>query len=407
MQIPESLFQKAAVASLVALYFCIPWTLAGANVSLLCLLVAWILERRWRERWNMAAQNSVAPALVVLYALLLVGALYTTASWTEVTEHWLKYDKLLLMVAALSLLLAPTVRDRCWTAFTVAMLATLGTSYLNIWWDLPWSRTQNQGWGADHSVFKDYITQGALMALLMVRALYLGMRTSVGWHRAFWWLIALLAFVCNTQLSWGRTGYISTGVAIIVFAFVLTPTRRWPHVALLLGAILIVAVWSSPSITQRTAQALHEMGQQPDSTTSIGQRLFMWQRSLELFNARPFLGWGTGAYHGEFCRLAASAKWCASGTFHPHNQFLFFMVEYGLVGLVCFLAVLVAAARQAWHMERGDRAVALAFLGVVCVGNMTHSGFWLSNEGLAYGFGLVLVLSAPRDIRSTSGGDKA
>jgi len=33
---------------------------------------------------------------------------------------------------------------------------------------------------------------------------------------------------------------------------------------------------------------------------------------------------------------------------------------------------------------------------VAGVGSLTHSGIWLANEGLAYCFGLVLVLTAPR-----------
>ena len=396
MQHLSSLSRNAAAASIVALYFCIPWTLAGANITLLCMAVAWVLEGRWRKRWQIAADNAVTPALVALYGLLLLGALYTTAPWADVADHLMKYHKLLLMVVALSLLSDPVVRGRCWTAFTIAMLLTLLSSYLNIWFTLPWSKSQNLGWGADHSVFKDYITQGALMTLLMLRALYLALSGAPARNRWFWAAIALLAFVCNTQLSWGRTGYLSTGVAVLVFFLALTPARRWLHVLLLLGVALFLVVWLSPTIIQRVALAVHEIGQQPDSATSIGQRLFTWQRSLDLFWVHPFLGWGTGAYHGEYCRLVASQAWCAAGSFHPHNQFLFFMVEYGLIGLVCFMALLGAAAWQAWHLAPRDRAVAMAFLGVVCVGNMTHSGFWLSNEGLAYGFGLVLVLSAAR-----------
>jgi hypothetical protein len=74
---------------------------------------------------------------------------------------------------------------------------------------------------------------------------------------------------------------------------------------------------------------------------------------------------------------------------------LFFMIEHGIPGLLAFVAVFAAALWQAARMERLDRAVAFAFVGVACVGSLTHSGIWLANEGLAYGFGLVLVLTAP------------
>jgi hydrogenase/urease accessory protein HupE len=71
------------------------------------------------------------------------------------------------------------------------------------------------------------------------------------------------------------------------------------------------------------------------------------------------------------------------------------MIEHGIPGLLAFAAVFAAALWQAARMERLDRAVAVAFVGVACVGSLTHSGIWLANEGLAYSFGLVLVLTAP------------
>lgn len=397
MQYPHVFLRAAAAFSLIAAYFSIPWTLAGANITLLCLVLAWVLGGAWRQRWDVACDNAVTFPLLALYGLILLGALYTTAPWRVVLDHWLKYDKLLLMVIAISLMARDEkTRERCWTAFTIAALFTLASSYLSIWWRLPWSRAQTLGWGGDHSVFKDYITQSVLMVLLMLRGLYLALRTPVAWQRAAWLAVAVLAFVCNTQLLYGRTGYVATAVAVLAFVLAMVPVRRWWMALGLVAVVLGVAVLLSPTIVPRVALGLKELGQVPETTTSIGPRLYFLHYGLELFSQKPWLGWGTGAYHGEFCRIATTPEWCAAGSFHPHNQFLFFMIEHGLPGLVAFAGVFVAALWQARRMERLDRAVAIAFVGVAGVGSLTHSGIWLANEGLAYCFGLVLVLTAPR-----------
>ena len=397
MQYPHVFLRAAAAFSLIAAYFSIPWTLAGANITLLCLVLAWVLGGAWRQRWGVARDNAVTFPLLALYGLILLGALYTTAPWRVVLDHWLKYDKLLLMVIAISLLAQDEkTRERCWTAFTIAALFTLASSYLSIWWRLPWSRAQTLGWGGDHSVFKDYITQSVLMVLLMLRGLYLALRTPGTWQRAAWLAVAVLAFVCNTQLLYGRTGYVATAVAVLAFVLALVPVRRWWMALALVAVLLAGAVLLSPTIVPRVALGLKELGQVPETTTSIGPRLYFLHYGLELFSQKPWLGWGTGAYHGEFCRIATTPEWCAAGSFHPHNQFLFFMIEHGLPGLVAFAGVFVAALWQARRMERLDRAVAIAFVGVAGVGSLTHSGIWLANEGLAYCFGLVLVLTAPR-----------
>ena len=396
MQYPHVFLRSAAVFSAIAAFFSIPWTLAGANISLLCLVLAWLLAGDWRQRWDAARGNAVSLPLLVLYAIILLGAVYTTAPWRVVLDHWLKYDKLLLMVIAISLLAQDgKTRERCWTAFTIAALFTLASSYLSIWWRLPWSRAQTLGWGGDHSVFKDYITQSVLMALLMLRGLYLALRANVAWQRGAWLAVAALAFVCNTQLLYGRTGYVATAVAVLAFVLALVPVRRWWMALALVAVLLAGAVLLSPTIVPRVALGLKELGEVPETTTSIGPRLYFLHYGLDLFWQKPWLGWGTGAYHGEFCRIATTPEWCAAGSFHPHNQFLFFMVENGIPGLLAFAAVFAAALWQAARMERLDRAVAFAFVGVACVGSLTHSGIWLANEGLAYSFGLVLVLTAP------------
>ena len=396
MQYPHVFLRSAAVFSAIAAFFSIPWTLAGANISLLCLVLAWLLAGDWRQRWDAARGNAVSLPLLVLYAIILLGAVYTTAPWRVVLDHWLKYDKLLLMVIAISLLAQDgKTRERCWTAFTIAALFTLASSYLSIWWRLPWSRAQTLGWGGDHSVFKDYITQSVLMALLMLRGLYLALRANVAWQQGAWLAVAALAFVCNTQLLYGRTGYVATAVAVLAFVLALVPVRRWWMALALVAVLLAGAVLLSPTIVPRVALGLKELGEVPETTTSIGPRLYFLHYGLDLFWQKPWLGWGTGAYHGEFCRIATTPEWCAAGSFHPHNQFLFFMVEHGIPGLLAFAAVFAAALWQAARMERLDRAVAFAFVGVACVGSLTHSGIWLANEGLAYSFGLVLVLTAP------------
>ena len=79
MQYPHVFLLTAAAFSLIAAYFSIPWTLAGANITLLCLVLAWVLGGAWRQHWEVARDNAVTFPLLALYGLILLGALYTTA----------------------------------------------------------------------------------------------------------------------------------------------------------------------------------------------------------------------------------------------------------------------------------------------------------------------------------------
>ncbi|GAA4424916.1 hypothetical protein GCM10023090_19060 [Acidovorax lacteus] len=391
---PSAVFDRLARWCLVALFFMVPITLAGANIALACTLLFWLLAGRWRERAEAVRNLPVAVPLLGLFGLVVLGCLYSDASNKEMTHHLLKFSKLVWIVMAATLLVRPDTHAQCWRAFTLAALITLGFSYLNIWWNPSWSKTHNQGWGVDHTVFKDYISQGAVMALLMVRGLHQGWLATVPWRRWAWWTIAALAFVCNTQLSMGRTGYLATGVALLVFVLAVVPRRRWLPALAALVVVAGISVATSPQLQQRAVLAVSELNDHKTGTlSSIGQRMYFLTRSVELIAERPVWGWGTGAYHSQYCRVATTAEWCAAGQFHPHNQFLFFGVQYGALGLLLFLAVFVQAARAGRTWPTPSRALLWSYLAILAVGSMTHSSLWLSSESFFYAFALALVVT--------------
>ena len=54
-------------------------------------------------------------------------------------------------------------------------------------------------------------------------------RISSRWSGVLLWLaVAALAFVCNTQLLYGRTGYVATAVAVLAFVLALVPVLLVP-----------------------------------------------------------------------------------------------------------------------------------------------------------------------------------
>ena len=78
-----------------------------------------------------------------------------------------RYSKFLLVPVLIAVLHDDVWRRRAWVAFLVAMVITLASTYANIWWDLPWSKTDNDGWGKDHSVFANHIAQGLAMSFFV------------------------------------------------------------------------------------------------------------------------------------------------------------------------------------------------------------------------------------------------
>lgn len=392
MQIQQRADLVAKLAC-VALYFLFPISVAGANVSMLVVLVAGLLAGQYRQRWEAVRGNPVVWASLGLYAWMVIGIAYSPAPWSDVAQHLGKYFKLVFLVLVMSLLMDVKWRRRCWGAFTAAMLLTLASTYANIWVDLPWSRTHNQGWGVDHTVFKDYISQGIMMSMLVLIALSqtLNSMRTMRWRLA-WGGVALLTALSITHLSYGRTGYLALAAALGAFAlFAMKGRRRWLALAGV-GLAAVIVVYSSEGLRNRVALAVQEArSSHQEDLTSIGQRLYFAEKTWNLIQEKPVLGWGTGAYHGQFCRVATTPAWCDAGKFHPHNQLLFIWVENGLIGLGLLLLLILLPIFSVRDAAGSTSVLVAGFSGVFLVDSVTHASLWLSTESHFYTLMLALV----------------
>jgi len=384
---PSSFITLGAKASLVLVFFAFPISVALANVGLLFTLLFWLLGCIWGNSIRdirEALSNPLAPPALALFAWIVLATVWSPADGSLIGAALQKYVKFLLVPVFIGLLQDPTTRLRCWQAFGVAMLITLGVTWLNVWFDFSWTRTRNQGFGADHTVFKDYIAQGIQMSFFTVLALHHAVRAPNRARVAASVGVAALAATSVLFLSAGRTGYLALLLSLFVFTVFtmgLRP-RRTATAAVVFIGLTAVAITTSTQLRSRMADAWQQAQSSSINVpvTSIGARLEMNRFALQASLEAPVFGHGTAAYPVLAPNHFIDPSWCAVVCVHPHNQFTFFLFEQGLIGLALFLWFLLAIARQAWGMDAPRRAMMLGFLSVLIVSNMTHSSFWLSTE---------------------------
>ena len=402
---PRALLTIASAYCLVLVYFAFPVSVALANTTLaLAVLLAGVRlsDAQARAELVRMLRNPVVWPAMGLVLVMVVATLWSPADWSEYQNYLRKYFKLVLLPIFLFLLADPEMRKRCWQAFAVAMLLTLASTWLNVWFDLPWSSTQNQGFGVDHTVFKDHISQGIMMAFFTCSTLFWATKSASAVGRVLWTGVAVLAAASVLFLSVGRTGYLSLVLSVLVFAVVVLACR--PR---LLGAVLgagllglALAFALSSQFQQRTLQAWQEArSSSPSSVTSVGARVQVWHFAVQQIRERPLLGAGTGSYPVLATAHFENPAMCATICPHPHNQFLFFLFELGLLGLLVFAWFLWAIVRQAFRHPPAHRALMLSFVAVMLVSNMTHSSFWLSTESHFFIlFTALLMASAMRPV---------
>jgi O-antigen ligase len=305
------------------------------------------------------------------------------------------YSKLLMLLMLVSTLSDPQWRQRAWWGFIAGMTLVLTSTYANVLIDLPWSRTQNQGFGVDHSVFIEYVSQSVMTAVFLALTIQRALTAKDRWASIVWSLFALIALGSVVFLLQGRSGLVAAATVVTVLAAMHTPpTRRWQAVLILIiaGFLLVIA---SPLMMGRVLEAYDNIvGYKAFDGTSLGLRIDMWRLALQSFVEHPFIGTGNGTYHQI---AAAHFGHCEYTCTHPHNQYLFFAMEYGVLGLTAFLWLLWALATTAHRSRRPERSILFAITIVLAMDSLFNAPLWY--RGQSYFFyamlGLLIASNLP------------
>lgn len=380
---------------LVACCAAVPLGSALSNVLGILLLLSFVAGGGWAEHWHRWRGNPFVMATFALFATVLLGTLYSSAEFADIQRAVIKFSRLLYVPIAVAVLTDQRWVRRAVVAWFGAMLLTLLLSCLHALWAFPFARATREAAVGDHYIFKHHITQNVMMSVFAVAALAQRWRClPVGFGQKkrssfFWPLVASLAAFDVLYLVQGRAGYVTLLLNVVVMAVVLHGTIRHRRSALMVGllavAVLGASVVSEP-VRQRFYMAVSEVesAQAQGIGTSIGQRMEYASRALELIEARPLLGWGTGSYAREYCRVARTPEWCQRGAYNPHNQYLFLAAQCGLVGLTVLIGWLVCAGVVLRTLPLDLRLWGHALLATLVVHSFLDSPLYAVTESTWY-----------------------
>lgn len=361
----------------------------GGAWTLLTLTGLWAL---WRTRH--ATSHDTAPwiktwliATGLAMVLKTIPTLYWADPWAE------RQGEIRLLLGALAVWGLSRWRTR--NAPTVAHIAHALTisSALGLAWVLTYGRGE---------VCTHPIPWAVSMAMVSGLLLAIGLRSDASpLQRRVWWmggLLALLAVLASQ--SRGAFGIVAWwGVVLMHQAWKNRHhTRTQRHLiaqALWITAVLAAVLWalSYTPVLQRPAQsvrdAVHEITQSQQSTaaganSSVGARLYMWQRSQEAIAQSPWIG------HGHDGRKRALATWAAqaqsdevSRLGHLHNEYLNQLVDHGLWGLASQLSYLVGLLWMVKQLLQARQQTVAQVIGCIAFMHLVSS---MSNVNFAHNY---------------------
>ena len=185
------------------------------------------------------------------------------------------------------------------------------------------------------------------------------------------------------MLSSGRTGYLALFSVLLVY---IAWGRPWWYITLG-GIAVIILAYSAYAINpvargQVDAVIVNSKmeGERPEQT-STGARIAMWSFAKELIAQKPIVGYGSGGYPKQAKAHFKDPTTCSITCAHTHNQFLFFGVENGLIGVALFVGLLVSMLRNASYSKNDVfSGIAVSYVAVLVVDSLTHGPFWIARE---------------------------
>ena len=156
-------------------------------------------------------------------------------------------------------------------------------------------------------------------------------------------LIFLVVGAPALAVSFSRGAWLGVLFALVLLAAV--NARR----LMLLGAVAAATVLALliPAVRRRLS---HEFNP-ADPYNSLNSRVAVWKATLQMLEHRPLFGGGLSGFHEAIAPYRQAGGY-SEQLLYPHNTFLTFWTETGLLGLLAFAWLVVDVVRRSYRAIR-------------------------------------------------------
>jgi len=357
-------------------------------LGVVAFLLALILAGDYLGRWQTMRANPMFWPVVTLLLATILAAVFLARPERGFWNGFAHYQIYLF------LLLFVSVGKGDWQgkaikAFIAGAICAATLFYLNVLQLLPVI-----------DLFKAYLSYYGNKSILLGILLAL----AAGWllhdmmlatdRKTFSWRLGAFIYITLPILFLTRT---RTAIVIFVVSCLVVGLRylklNWRSAIGLLGLLAIGAVvlGSSSNIAARMASVLDDVaayskGQKPSDQ---GVRLEIYALTAEIIAEKPLTGHGIATWEPRYAELAKARSVNVYAT--PHNDYLLYAAEMGVIGLAALLWIWLAQLAVAWRMGGGD-GMRLLILGLgIMVGGMFNAIL----RDAVFGMPFMILLAIP------------
>jgi O-antigen ligase len=349
----------------------IPFSTSIAIVLTGLLFLLWMLSCQFFSLPELFKQNPIAFSALLLMGYLLVGVIYSSASFEESINIWFKYREFLLVIILVPFLSINRYRQWALIAFIIGSLITLAVSYA-----IDFDFIKRTTYSAS---VKSSITHSIFIAFF---AYFCAQQAYQKKSYALFWVLLLLVSIHNLYfVTFGRTGQLIAFLLALLFSF--QHFNKQNIMLFILASIISIVLFvnysnSGHRIVEGIVNTKNFDANNPETTSSMGRRLTYWKHAFSLIKERPWFGYGTGSFAKEYVRISSANE---HQTTNPHSTYLLITAQVGIGGLLLYLGFLFSLYWRLQILPDHQKWLAQGVLLTIATSSMFNSPILDHTEG--------------------------
>ena len=339
-----------------------------------------------------ATKQKTYTIFAILASLIWIGI---TGIWTESNTHdaliqYLRYSRILTIPIVFYIAKSPGENLKIIKIWIATQVFVITSSYL-LWLgiDLPW--VINEHAMRDLTPFTSTLEQPIMNTVTFLVAWYFREDLIKSWGKiAVWSLLAATLFEVFFIMM-GRTGFLTMIIALTMIAW-WTLNPRIKLIAIILPFILFIGLNNtSPIFKTKFQEVLEDVASYKSgrTDTSQGNRIDFTVRSIQAIKLRPLLGYGVGSWPIAY-KIALNGEQGKEGADNPHEQYLLWFVEGGVVAFALLLSIYASILKDSFNLNyRSQKAIITIAIMLILIGFLNCP---LHGAGMSEYFCLAIAL---------------
>lgn len=368
------------------------------NIMVAILIASSIFSPHLRTALRDAFNNNFIKGALLFYLLFIIAVLWSDSPSKDILTMLLRMSLYILCP-----LIYVFFYDRCNTVaffigFAACVILAVGLIIIST----------ISGWGFFHpaigihgeymgikiDLFRGHSYQNYFAGLVSTGILILLIEGYFKSRKEWLTAIVMLAIIFVTVFFFvtGRTGHILYIIMCGIVTLFYVKKSRMPLFSILLAAIIAITLLLSGNIKDGLIRAQQDIKnyQSGEANTSLGLRLTFYKNSLHIISQSPIYGHGTGSFRFEYERLDDKVMRTVG---NPHNDYLWFGVELGVIGIAMFITFLYLSFKQILNTTMPYKIMAFVIISTYIISSINNSFFTDNLTGQFFVLSLCALLS--------------